>query len=84
MEFLARFVDILALVLSIALIARVVVSWLNLGADNPLVAILYQITEPILAPIRRVLPAFGMLDFSPVVALILIGIVRWIVGMLAS
>ena len=84
MEFLARFVNILAMVLYIALIARVVVSWLNLSADNPLVAILYQVTEPILAPIRRVLPAFGMLDFSPIVALILIGIIQWIVGTLAS
>ena len=84
MEFLARFVNILAMVLYIALIGRVVVSWLNLGADNPLVAILYQVTEPILAPIRRVLPAFGMLDFSPIVALILIGIIQWIVGTLAS
>ena len=84
MEFLARFVNILAMVLYVALIGRVVVSWLNLGADNPLVAILYQITEPILAPIRRVLPAFGMLDFSPIVALILIGIIQWIVGTLAS
>ena len=84
MEFLARFVDILAWILYIALIARVAVSWFNLGADNQMVNILYQITEPILAPLRKVLPSVGMLDFSPVVALILIGIVQWLIGSLAS
>ena len=84
MEFLARFVDILAWILYIALIARVAVSWFNLGADNQVVNIIYQITEPILAPLRKVLPSVGMLDFSPVVALILIGIVQWLIGSLAG
>lgn len=84
MEFLASFVNILAWILYIALIARVVISWLNLSSENQAVAILYQITEPILAPIRRVLPSFGSLDFSPVVALIAIGIVQRIVGRLAG
>ncbi|MCH8205732.1 MAG: YggT family protein [Chloroflexi bacterium] len=78
-EFVLTFVDVLATVLWIALIGRVVISWLNVGPSSamyPVVSILYQITEPILAPIRRVLPSFGMLDLSPMVAIILITIVR--------
>ena len=39
---------------------------------------LVQITEPILGPIRRVLPTFGMLDFSPLVAIILLQIIQWV------
>jgi YggT family protein len=40
--------------------------------ENRLVRIVYEITEPILGPIRRVLPALGGLDLSPMIALILI------------
>ena len=78
-ELVLTFVDVLATVLSIALIGRVVVSWLNVGPSSsmyPIVSILHQITEPILAPIRNVLPKFGMLDLSPMVAIILISILQ--------
>ena len=78
-EIVVEFVTLLHVVLTIALIGRVLSSWLNVGPTSPLysvVAILYQVTEPILAPIRRVLPSFGMLDLSPMVALILIAFVR--------
>ena len=83
--FFVQFVNLLVGVLYIALIGRVLVSWFNIGPTSPFfpaVSVLYQITEPILAPIRRVLPRFGMLDLSPMVALILIGVVqRVIVGL---
>ena len=83
--FFVQFVNLLVGVLYIAMIGRVLVSWLNIGPSSPFfpaVNVLYQITEPILAPIRRVLPRFGMLDLSPMVALILIGVAqRVIVGL---
>lgn len=78
-ELVLTFVDVLASVLWIALIGRVVVSWLNVGPSSslyPLVSILHQVTEPILAPIRNVLPSFGMLDLSPMVAIILVTIIQ--------
>jgi len=78
-EFIVSFVNLLASVLWIALIGRVVVSWLNIGPSSglyPITALIYQVTEPILAPIRRILPRFGMLDLSPMVAIILITIVQ--------
>ena len=85
-DFIITFVDVLARVLYIAMIARVITSWINVGPSNPLypiATIVHQITEPIVAPIRRILPKFGMLDFSPMVALFLITIAqRIIVGAL--
>ena len=78
-DLLISFVSLLSTVLYIALLARVLLSWFQVGPNSPLypaVAILYQVTEPILAPIRRVLPRFGMMDFSPIVAFILLSIVQ--------
>ena len=73
---IATFVNLLVRVLFFALLARVVLSWINLSPTNPFVVIVYQITEPILAPIRRVLPRMGMIDLSPTVALILIIVIQ--------
>ena len=72
-------INLIGAVLYVALIGRVLVSWFQIGPSSPMypaVSILYQITEPILAPIRRVLPTFGMLDFSPMVALFLLFFVQ--------
>ncbi len=82
-DFLIRFVDILVTVLWIAILARVLVSWIPVGQDSPfmpLVRVIYQITEPILAPIRRLIPSLGMLDLSPMIAIILLMIVQQIVN----
>ena len=78
-DLLISFVSLLSTVLYIALLARVLLSWFQVGPNSPfypVIAILYQVTEPILAPIRRVLPRFGMMDFSPIVAFILLSIVQ--------
>ena len=86
-EFVVQFVRLLASALWLALIARVVISWLNIDRSSPfypVASIIYQITEPILAPIRRVLPSFGMLDLSPMVAIILIVIVQRVIISAAS
>lgn len=74
--FLSAFIDILFVALFVAILGRVIISWVNLSPYNPIVVALYQITEPILAPIRRVLPQTGMIDLSPMVAIIVMGIVR--------
>ena len=66
MPFLARFVDLYSLVVFIA----VILSWVRLNRLNPLVTLCHGLTEPVLAPIRRVLPPLGGLDLSPMVLLI--------------
>jgi YggT family protein len=59
-------------VYSFILLARVLISWFQVDPYNPIIRILYQLTEPLLAPIRRLLPQTGMMDFSPIVAFIVI------------
>ena len=74
--YLATFINILFYVLWAAILGRVIISWINLSPDNPIVVLLYGITEPILGPIRRVLPSMGLLDLSPMVALIVMMILQ--------
>lgn len=79
-----RAVDLLFGFMELAIIARVIVSWLPISRDNQLIRLLYQITEPILAPIRSMIErsAFGrnmIIDFSPIVAFILIRIIKQII-----
>jgi YggT family protein len=70
-SFLIRnFVEILALVLSLLILGRVLLSWVDTGRRSQLSVLLYQATEPILAPVRRMLPRTGMLDLSPMIVLI--------------
>ncbi len=54
---------------SLVVFLAVIASWLNLQPDHPLVRLTRALTEPVLAPIRRVLPSMGGLDFSPMVLL---------------
>lgn len=66
MPFLARIIDLYSLVVLVA----VILSWIQLDRRNPLVTITHALTEPALAPIRKVLPVMGGLDLSPMVLLI--------------
>ncbi len=74
--FVLNFVNLLFTILSFAIIARALVSWLPIDRYNPLIRVLDQITEPILAPLRRVVPPLGMMDITPIVALILLQILQ--------
>ena len=65
MPFLANLIDLYSLVVLVA----VILSWVPLDRRNPLVTITHALTEPVLAPIRRVLPPMGGLDLSPMVLL---------------
>ena len=61
------------------IIAAALITWLSLGPRNPLVMILRQVTEPVLAPARRLLPPWktGGLDFSPLIVIFAIQLVQW-------
>jgi len=55
------------------IIGRAIISWVNPDPHNPIVRFLYEVTEPVLARIRRVVPAFiGGLDFSPMILILII------------
>ena len=69
--------------LSVAILARVIISWLPMAGVrvdmyNPLIRFVYIITDPLLNPIRR-FATFGMMDFSPIVALILLQVIEQVV-----
>ncbi len=72
MAFMYQFVDLLFNILIFAIVGRALLSWFNVGPGNPIGRILYEITEPILGPMRRVIPMIGMLDISPIVAILLL------------
>ncbi|HEY7464486.1 MAG TPA: YggT family protein [Candidatus Limnocylindria bacterium] len=74
MTLFSTFIGMLALVLTILIFARVIVSWTNPMGGGNVTAFLYQVTEPILAPIRRVIPPTGGLDWAPMIAILLLGI----------
>ncbi len=56
----------------ILLLAHVVLSWVSPDPSNPIVSFIYQTTEPILRKVRNKMPAFGMLDLSPIVVFLLL------------
>lgn len=72
MRYLSIFISVLAQVLSFTILARVLLSWVPSLAQSRLGQLVYEITEPILSPIRRIIPPLGMIDLSPMIALIAI------------
>lgn len=58
-----------------AIFIRIILSWIGMDPQNPVVVFLHEITEPILAPIRQFMPRMGMLDLSPMVAIILLSLI---------
>ena len=54
----------------VLILAGVILSWVGQGMRHPIIPLIFQLTDPVLAPIRRILPAMGGFDLSPLVALI--------------
>lgn len=69
------FIYILCWVLTIIIFLRAIVSWFAANPSNPLVVILYRITEPLLMPLRRIIPRIGVMDITPVIAIVLLLII---------
>jgi len=68
--YLANFVQILFQILIFAILARALLSWFPGAQGSPVGRILEDVTEPILGPLRRVVPRLGMMDITPIVAMI--------------
>jgi YggT family protein len=78
--FLKVFVQLFVTALWLVVIGRVLLSWINPRFEGPVGRFLFETTEPLLAPIRRVLPSTGMMDLSPLVLMLVLGaIVRIVV-----
>jgi YggT family protein len=61
---------------SLIVFLSVILSWVRLPPENPLVRLTAKVVDPVLAPIRRVLPDLGGIDLSPMVLLMLLRVVR--------
>jgi YggT family protein len=73
-QFLWTFVQFFLTALWLIILARVLLSWVNPRFEGTIPRFIHETTEPLLAPIRRVLPQTGMIDFSPLILLILVGV----------
>ncbi len=69
---IAQVLDMLLSLYMWIIIARAVLSWVNPDPYNPIVRFINQATEPVLYQVRRYLPSFGGIDFSPLIVLFLI------------
>lgn len=64
----------------VLIIARVLVSWIAAQSRHPLIPLIYQLTEPVLRPISRMLPPIGGIDLSPLIALIALRFLLLLLG----
>lgn len=72
MNTLMQLIAVLLQILTFAILARSILSWFPMSPGSAVASVLMGVTEPILAPLRRIVPRFGMLDLTPMVAIILL------------
>ncbi len=75
MIILFNFIAILTQILTIAIFARAIISWFPVPKDNVVVDLIVQITDPVLEPLRRIIPTTGFIDFTPLIAIFLLQMV---------
>ena len=80
MGFIISFIVTLGRLYMFVLLARVVVSFIQVDPYHPAIQFLYRITEPVLQPIRQILPPAGGLDFSPFVAMLLVQLLTSVIA----
>ena len=81
-DFLRILMQTLVTAAWVVVLGRVIMSWIDPGFERPLGQFVYSLTEPFLAPIRKVLPQSGSLDWSPLVLLLLLGLLMRMTWML--
>lgn len=59
-----------------SIFATVILSWINPGTYNPVVSLLYKITEPVMQPFQRIIPPIGGMDLSPIAALLALQVLK--------
>ena len=75
---------VLLYALILLVLARSPMTWFPVRPDNPVASFLFRVTEPLLAPVRNVLPKTGMFDFSAMVVLLLLYVMVAVVERAAS
>lgn len=73
----ASLIELVGTFFYMVILARVILTWFpQVRRDNPVVQIIYAVTEPILRPIRRFMPRRMMFDFTPMIAIFLVIIIQ--------
>ncbi|MFC1542435.1 YggT family protein [Pseudomonadota bacterium] len=72
LQAVAGVLDIVLTIAMVVVIARAILSWVSPDPHNPIVRIINQLSEPVLFPVRRRVPYFGGVDFSPIIVLMII------------
>ncbi len=83
-DFLLNTVNLLFTALIIVIFARVILSWLPQFQGSTIGRMVYDISEPILRPIRNIIPPAGMLDLSPMIAIIVLTVLQAIITTILS
>ena len=81
---LVGFVQYFCRILSYAVFARILISWFRISRSNILIVLLYDLTEPILIPLRRIVPMLGVFDITPMIAMGVLYIIPIIIILLVS
>lgn len=84
MDTFVRAVFILCQLLMWAIVIRALLSWFQISPDNFIIVILNYITEPILAPLRRIVPRIDMFDLTPMVAIVILVIITYLLNRFAT
>ena len=72
LDWILGFISYFCRILAFCVLIRALLSWFRLGLYGLPIIILYDLTNPILEPLRRIMPIFGGLDFSPMVAMLIL------------
>jgi len=73
------FIYYLCRILTFVIFMRVILSWFIVSRDNILMILLDDVTEPILSPLRRVIPRLGVFDISPIIAIAILYLIPFII-----
>jgi YggT family protein len=80
--YVAQFTITFIQILTWAIVARSLMSWFPIDQSSSLYQMLYRATEPIIDPLRRVIPNTGMIDLSPLAAIIMLNVMGQLVNSL--
>ena len=76
MSALVSLIDLLFTFYTLLILGRVLLSWARISPYHPVAEWIYRLTEPLLAPIRNMMPPSGMIDWSPMIAMFVVMILR--------
>lgn len=75
---IGKLIGDLCQILILAIFIRAILSWVTINPRNPLMMILLRVTEPVLEPLRRIIPRMGMLDITPLIAIVFLQLIVWL------